>query len=207
MAEHLVVCIGRQFGSGGREVGIALAEQLGISFYDKEILERAAAQSGITAEVLEQNDEKPGWGASSGLSGAGQKAATYAEYAAYMPGDRTQGAIEAAIRTAAGQEPCVIMGRCADHILRGRPGTLSVFIHADTEARVRRIQHLHNLDEDSARALVRKTDSSRANYYSYYTARAWGAENYMLALDAGKLGKEATVELLSHAVKLWGGVR
>ncbi len=201
MANHKVICIARQFGSGGREVGQKLAAALNLRYYDKELLQVAAQKSGILEELFEKNDERP----ASGLlhTTLGAKVPSYAEYAGFMPNDQMQNIIADVIREAADEGPCVIIGRCADYILRGREATLSVFVHAALEVRVQRIARLHNLDEDAARSLIRKTDRSRANYYSYYTDRDWGsADNYDLALDAGRLGVERTAELLCRAATL-----
>ncbi|MDL2327702.1 cytidylate kinase-like family protein, partial [Ruminococcaceae bacterium OttesenSCG-928-A11] len=129
------------------------------------------------------------------------KAPSYADYVAYLPNDQMQNALADVIRDAAEKSPCVIIGRCGDYVLRGQPGMVSVFVHAPLEQRIQRIAKMHNLDEDRARSLVRKTDRSRANYYSYYTDRDWGrADNYDLVLDAGRLGIDKSVLLLKAAV-------
>lgn len=202
MAEKIALCIARQFGSGGREVGFALSKALGIAFYDKELLSKAAQKSGITQELFEKNDERPVGGL--GLWGGDEgKLQSYGDYMAYLPNDQLQNTIADVIRDVAGQGDCVIIGRCADYILRGRPGTLSVFVHAPLETRIQRIARMHNLDEDKARALIRKTDRNRANYYSYYTDRDWGAvDNFDLAVDAGRLGLDGTVRLLERLVEV-----
>lgn len=206
MADNMVLCIARQFGSGGREIGLALSKEMGIRFYDKELLKTAAEKSGILQELFEKNDEQPvrGLAAAPMAPELAGKAASYADYAAYLPNDQIQSVIADVIREAAAEGPCVIIGRCADYILRGSKSAVSIFIHADLEIRIKRIARLHNLDEDGARALVRKTDRARANYYSFYTDRDWGAsDNYHLALDAGRLGLEASVELLKRAAPLF----
>ena len=205
MSENRIICVARQFGSGGHKIGQQLASHLGIAFYDKELLKAAADKSGILQELFEKNDEKPVGGLlhTPPLMDIG-KAPTYADYLGYLPNDQMQFALAEVIREAADKSSCVIIGRCADYVLRGRNGLLSVFIHASTEKRINRISRLHNLDEDTARSLVRKTDHSRANYYSYYTDRDWGdVANYDLALDAGKLGLEKSVELLANAAALF----
>lgn len=206
MADNMVLCIARQFGSGGREIGLALAEVLGLRFYDRELLKAAADKSGILQELFEKSDEKPvrSLAAGSVLPGVPAKATSYADYISYMPNDQMQAVIADVIREAASDGPCVIIGRCADYILRGHKNAVSIYIHADLEKRVHRIARLHNLDEDAARALVRKTDRARANYYSYYTDQSWGAgDSYHLAIDAGRLGTQAAVTLLQNAVPLF----
>lgn len=203
MADQNIICIARQFGSGGRDIGLALAKKLDIPFYDKELLQQAAKKSGILQELFEKNDEKPVSGLA-GLMPVGTevtaKSASFLDYVSYQPNDKLQNIIADVIRELADQGPCVIIGRCADYILRGRSDVLSAFIHADHELRVLRIAKMHNLDEDGARHLIRKTDRSRSNYYSYYTDRDWGAaDNYHLCLDAGRLGVEKTADLLALA--------
>ena len=205
MENHVVVCIARQFGSGGRDIGRALAEEMGIRFYDKELLQNAAAKSGILQELFERNDEKP----ISGLQGlvaapdGAGKAPSYTEYLGFQPNERLQQVVSDVIRDAAAEGPCVIIGRCADYVLRGQQGMLSVFIHAALDLRVQRVSKLHKLDEDAARSLIRKTDRSRANYYSFYTDRDWGSiNNYHLAVDAGTLGIPTAVALLRRAAEL-----
>ena len=134
------------------------------------------------------------------------KASSYADYLAYVPNDQLQNVIAEVIAEAADTSSCVIIGRCADYILRGRKNMLSVFIHAPLEQRIQRIAKLHNLDEDAARTLIRKTDRSRANYYSYYTDKDWGsADTYHIALDAGLLGVEKSVQMLLSASDVFFG--
>lgn len=208
MAAHKVICIARQFGSGGHDIGHAVSEALSIPFYDKELLRAAADKSGILQELFEKADEKP---ATAGLHpmappGPEAKAASFGDYLAYMPNDRMQNFVAQVIREAADKSSCVIIGRCADYILRGRADSFSVFIHMPLEMRIKRVARMHNLDEDAARHLVRKTDRSRANYYNFYTDRDWAAaENYDLVLDAGRLGTEKAVALVSQAAELYCG--
>lgn len=206
MAENkMVICIARQFGSGGHHIGRTLAKQLGIAFYDKELLKEAAEKSGILPELFEKNDEKAVGGFFAPAGGIPEeKLLDYASYAAYLPNDRIQNAIADTIRDIASKSSCVIIGRCADYILRGRADTFSVFIWAPLEQRIQRISRTHNLDEDSARALIRKTDRNRANYYSFYTDRDWNnVESYDLALNSGRLGSAKTVELIRQAAPIF----
>lgn len=204
MAQHTVICIARQFGSGGREVGHALAEALGFKFYDKELLKAAADKSGILQELFEKNDERPISGLAHTLPVMeGGKVPSYADYISYLPNDKMQGVVAEVIREAAETSNCVIIGRCADYILRGHESMLSVFVHAPLEKRIQRIARLHNMDEDGARSLIRKTDRSRANYYAYYTDRDWSSiDNYDVTVDAARLGIDKTVQLLQQATAL-----
>lgn len=204
MADNLVICIARQFGSGGRDIGKAVAKKLGIEFYDKELLNEAAKKSGILQELFEKADERPTTSMMYTLSalGMGTTVSSFEDFSAYLPDDKIQNIVADVIRETAEKTPCVIIGRCADYILRGRPGMLSVFIHAAHDVRTQRVARRHNLEEDAARSLVRKTDRSRANYYSFYTDREWGdVENFHLAIDAGRFGVEDAADVIIAAAK------
>lgn len=208
MAENLVICIARQFGSGGREIGHKLASSMEIDYYDKELLQQAAMKSGILQELFEKADEKPTGSLLNSLStinaNAGCKSAGVEDFLSYMPNDRLQNVLSDVIRDAAENSSCVIIGRCADYVLRGRPRVMSVFIHADLELRIKNVSRLHNIDEDAARSLIRKTDRNRANYYSFFTDRNWGlADNYHLTIDAGRLGIEKSARLVNQASELF----
>ena len=198
---HPVICIGRQFGSGGREIGLAVSQKMGIPFYDKEILKKAAQDSGISQELFERADERPSSSFLYTLSiGA---APAFASYDDYLTDDKLFVFQSNTIRELAKQGPCVFIGRCADYVLRQQPGMLSVFIHAPLEQRVLRIAKLRNVDEDKARALIRKTDKTRANYYNYYADGDWGrADRYDLALNTGKLPIPVAAQLLADAAGL-----
>ena len=183
MSNRIVICIGRQFGSGGREIGCAVAEKLGIPFYDKEILKKAAKDSGIVEELFENADEKP-------------------------TNDKLFLFQTDAIRKMADESSCVFIGRCADYILRERKDMFSVFIHAPLELRVQRICRLYNLEEDAARALIKKTDRSRANYHNFYADRDWGAAgSYDMSINSSKFTVDGAVELLISAVQVFRSKR
>ncbi len=208
MADNLVICIARQFGSGGHEIGKALATSMGIGFYDKELLKEAAAKSGIHEDLFEKSDEKPSPGLLYSASGrpAPEKAMNFEDYTASEKNDKIQAAISGAISDAAEKSSCVIIGRCAAHVLRGRRNMLSVFLHANPEKRIQRIQRTHNLEEDAARALIRKTDQNRANYYQRVTGQHWDfAAQYALSFDAGALGVERSVKLIEAAAGIFCG--
>lgn len=201
MAENLVICIARQFGSGGRDIGKAIAKKLGVEFYDKELLNAAAQKSGILQELFEKADERPTASMMYTLSalGMGTAVSNLEDFSAYMPDDKIQNIVADVIRDAAEKSPCVIIGRCADYILRGRPKMLSVFIYSPLDIRIQRVARRHNLDEDAARALIRKTDRSRANYYSFYTDREWGdVENFHLAVDSGHFSTEQAADIICY---------
>ena len=203
MSDHLVICIGRQFGSGGHEIGVGLAKELGIPCYDKEILKKAAQESGIVEELFEKADEKPtnSFLYSLSMGGAGQ-AMGFTNYNDYLTNDKLFLFQSQTIKKMAEKESCVIIGRCADYILRGHRNMISVFIHAPIELRIQRICRLRNLEEDAARPLIKKTDKSRSNYYGFYADSDWGAaETYDMSLNSGKLGIERSIEILHGAAQ------
>lgn len=198
MPQGPIIAIGRQFGSGGREIGRLLAGRLNIPFYDKEILKKAAEASGISPEMFEEGDEKPASSLIYSLSvGSYDRSALFSDYSKKADRDTVFKWQSDTIRRLAAEGPCVIIGRCAGHLLRAVPGLVSVYVHAPLEARIQRISRLHNIDEDAARALIRKTDKTRANYYSFYTDREWdAAAGYDLCLDSDKLGVEGAAEVI-----------
>lgn len=203
MDKKLIVTINREFGSGGREIGLGLSKALGIAFYDKEILKAAAKDSGIVEDLFEKADEKPTNSFLYSLSvGAPMRTAVFSDYSDYLTNDKLFLLQSNTIKALAAKESCVIIGRCSDYILRGQSGLLSVFVHAPMEMRIQRIARLHNIDEDAARALIKKTDKNRANYYSFYADTAWGAAaNYDISLNAGKLSQDECVAMLKDISK------
>ncbi|MCI6568842.1 MAG: AAA family ATPase [Dysosmobacter sp.] len=195
-----IITIGRQFGSGGKEVGIRVAKELGIPFYDKELLQEAAKKSGLCEKIFENFDEKP-------------KSLLYSiamdSYMFSLPGSGAGESLEQqvylatydTIRHIASQGPCVIIGRCADYALADDPNRLSLFIYAPMDVRIARVAKRQNLTPEKARQLILKTDKRRASYYEYYSAQRWGAvESYDFCLDSSALGLGGTVELIRTMV-------
>ena len=206
MATNLVITIGRQFGSGGRKVGKLLAEKLDIPYYDKELLAEAAKDSGICQEIFENHDEKPTrsllFSLVTGMQMHGDPGSMYMD----MPlNHKIFLAQFDAIRRIASEGPCVIVGRCADYVLRDKPNAVSVFVKADICQRVERAESLYGVDPAKAEETVRKADKQRASYYNYYATATWGdVNNYDLCVDTGKLGIEGTVELIEQYLRLRG---
>ena len=159
MDNKIILTIGRQFGSGGREVGQKLAKELGIGYYDKELMALAAKESGLSEEFFEKADEKASSGLAYGL---------FPPYADVLSNDRLFLYQSDTIRNLAEKGSCVIVGRCADYILRDNPDCLSFFIHNNKENRIQRIIESQNLTVEQAEELMLKTDKSRAAYYNYY---------------------------------------
>lgn len=202
MNKNLLITIGRQYGSGGREIGEKLAANLGISFYNNELITMAAQKSGLSHEVLGEADEK----ATNSLLYTLAMGSTFfngnAGVALEMPiNDKlfiTQSDI---IKGIAEEKPAVFIGRCADYVLRDEPNLLKLFIYAPMEFRSRHVAERHDLSEAKAKDLIVKTDKRRSNYYGYYTGQKWGKlENFNLSIDSSKLGIDGTVKFLTDYV-------
>ena len=194
-----IYTIGREFGSGGREVGEKLAAKLGIKLYDKELLQQAAKDSGFCEEIFENHDEKPTNSFLYSLvmdtySVSGYSAAPFLD----MPlNHKVFLAQIETIKKIAEKESCVIVGRCADYALSDNPNCINVFIHADLDVRIKNVSRNLNITENKARDIINKTDKQRASYYNYYTSKKWGdSKSYNLSLDAGKLGTDNCVEMI-----------
>lgn len=194
-----IYTIGREFGSGGREVGEKLAAKLGIKLYDKELLQQAAKDSGFCEEIFVNHDEKPTNSFLYSLvmdtySVSGYSAAPFLD----MPlNHKVFLAQFETIKKIAEKESCVIVGRCADYALSDNPDCINVFIHADLDVRIKNVSRNLNITENKARDIINKTDKQRASYYNYYTSKKWGdSKSYNLSLDAGKLGTDNCVEMI-----------
>lgn len=201
MENKIIVTIGRQFGSGGREVGQKLAKALGIAYYDKELMAVAARESGLCEEVFEKADER----ASSGLSYAFTMGYSFmgmfTPYTDILSNDGLFKFQSDAIRKLAETESCVLVGRCADYILRDNPACLSFFIHSCLENRIQRIVERQGVTVEQAKELLVKTDKSRAAYYNYYSNKSWGvASSYNFSIDVSVLGVEETVAFMKSFI-------
>ena len=198
-----VITIGRQFGSGGREIGEKLAQTYDIKYYDKELIARAAKESGFCEEILMNHDERPtnsflynlvidtysfGYNSSSFVDMPMSQKVFLAQFDT--------------IKKIAEEGPCVIVGRCADYALEGRDNVLNLFIYADEDFRVRKIMDQYGMDESKARDNLIKKDKQRASYYNYYTNRKWGrAESYDLCINSSVLGIDGSVKLIKQFVE------
>lgn len=198
-----VITIGRQFGSGGREIGEKLAQAYDIKYYDKELIARAAKESGFCEEILMNHDERPtnsflynlvidtysfGYNSSSFVDMPMSQKVFLAQFDT--------------IKKIADEGPCVIVGRCADYALEGRDNVINLFIYADEDFRVRKIMEQYDMDENKARDNLVKKDKQRASYYNYYTNRKWGrAESYDLCINSSVLGIDGSVKLIKQFVE------
>ena len=177
----MIITIGREYGSGGREIGELVAKKLGVPFYDKQILTRAAEKSGLCEEIVEHHDEKASLGGI--FVGSGTHLGG-AHVGLQMPlNQRVFLAQFETINSIAAEGDCVIVGRCADYVLKDLPDVTHVFIFASTEKRIERIMRVENVNRDKARDLIKKTDKQRKNYYNFFADGNWGLRsNYDLMI-------------------------
>lgn len=188
-----VITIGRQYGSGGRFIGRKLAEMLNVNFYDNELLSTAATQSGMSKTVLDNYDEKKD-GFFSGVVPSTFGADMSLSQKVFL-------AQFEAIKMIADRESCVIVGRCADYVLRENKNVVNVFITAPLEDRVKRAVKYYNLDEKKAKETIIKMDKKRASYYNFYSDKKWGkADSYNLTIDSN-IGIDEACEVIKAYVE------
>lgn len=198
-----MINIGRQLGSGGKEIGEKLAARLGIDFYDKELINLASEESGLCREFFERADEKASQGIIGGLFG--MRFPFISEGAIPSNNCLSNDALfkvqSDVIRRLAAEKSCVFVGRCADYILREHPRCVNVFISASKEARMARICQLYRVDEEKAEEMMEKADKRRSEYYNYYSYKTWGAAaTYHLCMDSSVLGVDETVRFIEEFV-------
>ncbi len=194
--KSIIITIGRQFGSGGREVGRRVASALGVPFYDRELLAEAAERSGLTREMLESYDEQP---TNSFLYSLSMGTYTFGAEWQLPLNNQVFLAMTEAIKSVAAKGSCVIVGRCAEYVLSDHPELVRVFIYGDLEMRVKRIMETENLSEREAASLIQKTDKRRSNYHNFYSDNKWGSPgSYDLLLNTTTLGLDAAADLLVH---------
>ncbi len=194
--KKVIITIGREFGSGGREIGLKLSQKLEIPFYDKELILATAEKTNLQESIIEKFDEKHAFPAF----------ATSNLFDIYqMPmSDRIYIAQADAIREIASKGSCVIVGRCADYILEDDPDTFNVFITAPMKDKIERKREiLSGKSDKDIENHIEKIDKKRAKYYTYYTDGVWGkASTYNLCVDSSVLGIDGTVDLIIHAVNM-----
>ena len=198
--EKKIITISREFGSGGRTVGHLIADQLGIPFYDKELVDQIALESGFAPKFVEEHGEHS----------PGSSLFSYAFIPQGVPGvmnglstaDFLWNIQCSVILQLAEKGPCVIVGRNADYILKDRPDCLHAYIHADTDFRAERIVRLYGNSEKSPQARLQEKDKRRRVNYQHYTGRTWGqAQNFDICLDSGKLGVEECARIIIDMVR------
>ncbi len=199
--KHIIINVGRQVGAGGQEIGRLLAQDFDAKFYDRELLNLAAKESGFSEKIFKQNDEKKGFikglfnVQTPHLVGGNLYGTSFSQESLFQFQSD-------AIRKAASEGSCVFLGRCADYILRDFENVVNVFITASMDFRVKLVSKVKELDAGHARKLIEQVESRREQYYNYYTGKKWGAaESYDLCIDASILGLEETEKLIAEFIR------
>lgn len=201
--KKVIINIGRQLGSGGREIGKMLAEKFKAGYYDKELLTLAAKSSGLCEEFFRNADEK----ATQGLSAMFSMRIPFVTEASiagcnYLSNDSLFKIQSDVIRELAAQGSCVFVGRCSDYVLREDPACVNVFISAPRRYRAERIAAFHGCSLEKAEDMIERTDKKRAEFYNYYSYKTWGkASTYHLCIDSSVLGTEGTCQFIEEFVK------
>ncbi len=202
---NTIITIGRQFGSGGREIGMKVAEHFDIKFYDKELLTRAASESGFAQEMIQDHDERPTTSFLYNLVmdtySFGYNASSFVD----MPiSHKIFLAQFDTIKKIADEGPCVIVGRCADYALADYKNVVNIFIHADEEDKIKRVMERYDdvTTKDKALEMILKKDKQRQSYYNYYSSKKWGrSDTYDLTINSSALGIDGTVKLITQFVE------
>lgn len=191
MDKNYIFTIGRQFGSGGIAVGKTLSAKLGIPFYDSEILTRVAQESGLCEDILKTHDEKPA------------ESVFYSSWITPFHSTELPLGLKVflaqfnVIKNIASEGPCVIVGRCADYVLKDFDNVVRTFIYASTETRLKNIMERQNVTEKQARNMMLKADKTRTAYYNYFTEKEWGKpESYDLMLDTTLISPESAADVI-----------
>lgn len=200
--KKLIINVGRQFGSGGKLVALALGKKLGIPVYDQELISKAAEQSGFSKELFAKSDEKRNLLA---LSSFIVDVGRFGSADNYVSDNQLFVIQSNVIRSIADKGSAIFIGRCADYILRDRP-CLDVFISASDEVRIKRVAERMGISPEQAESLMQKKDRTRETYYNYFTFGNWGvASNYDLCVDSSVLGIDGTADMIidfCHRAKL-----
>ncbi len=205
MSEKLVITIERQYGSGGREVGHKVAELIGAKCYDQDLIVMAAQRSGISEEALARADEEASSSLLYTLAMGASMIYTNTTPMAVPINDALFIAQSEIIRELSENEDCVIVGRCADHILRDHEKLVKVFVQGEMPDRIARIMARAGIGESEAKARISKKDKKRASYYNYYTGGKWGKpENYNLIVSTSKIGVDGAAKLIYDYAKALG---
>ncbi len=203
MAKRVLVTIGREYGSGGHEVGKRLAQKLGVEFYDKELLELASKESGLSRELFEHHDEKPVNSLLYSLSVNPYSINTVAGVPELPITQKLFLAQFHTIQKLAKEKDCVIVGRCADYALQDMPDVVNVFVHAPLDTRIQTVMERTGEKSNQARDSILRTDKKRASYYNSYSNKKWGSlQSYHLSLDSSVLGLDGCVEMILRFLEL-----
>ncbi len=199
--DHIIICVGRQIGSGGHDIARMLAMDFNAKYYDRELLNLAAKESGFSEKFFEQNDEQRGIFRSLFHLHAPHIADNNL-YANNFSQESLFKFQSDAVMKASEEGSCVFVGRCADYVLRERDDVVSVFITASKEFRIKQIMERRKVEYGEASRFIEQVEAKRAAYYNYYTGKKWGyAESYDLCVDSSILGLQATEQMISEFVK------
>lgn len=199
--KKIIINVGRQLGSGGRVIAKMLADDFGCGFYDRELLNLAAKESGFREELFEQNDEHKGF-----FRSLFHTLSPHISDTSFYNNNMSQESLfkfqSDAIRKAADGGSCVFVGRCADYVLRENENVFNIFITADLDYRIRQVMERRGCDEAKARKIISNGDNERASYYNYYTGKKWGAsESYHLCINSSLLGLESTEKFIAQIIR------
>ena len=198
---HIIINVGRQLGSGGHDIGRMLALDFQAKYYDRELLNLAAKESGFSEKFFEQNDEKKGF-----LKGLFNMQTSHISGGSMYKTNFSQESLfqfqSDAIQKAAKEGSCVFVGRCADYILRDFPNTVNIFITASMKYRIAQVMNKQHINAEEARKFIESKESKRAAYYNYYTGKKWGAaESYDLCIDSSILGLTDTEKIIAAFIR------
>lgn len=199
--KNIIINVGRQLGSGGHDIGRMLALDFQAKYYDRELLNLAAKESGFSEKFFEQNDEKKGF-----LKGLFNMQTSHVSGGSMYKTNFSQESLfqfqSDAIQKAAKEGSCVFVGRCADYILRDFPNTVNIFITASMKYRIQQIMNKQHMENEEARKFIESKESKRAAYYNYYTGKKWGAaESYDLCIDSSVLGFVETEKIIAEFIR------
>ena len=199
----LIICLGRESGSGGRKIGMMLADRLGVNCYARELITVAAENSGLCDEIIAMHDARPMRSFLYSLVMDSYAMGYHAQMMDMPIDQKVFLAQNEAIRKLAAESGCVFVGRCADYVLQDDPDMISVFITGDEEDKLKTVMETHQLDRQKAKEYIQKTDRRRSDYYNSYSSRKWGlASSYDLCLNSSVLGFEGTVEAILAFARL-----
>ncbi len=204
MPKKIIITIARQYGSGGREIGERVAKELGIPLYDKQLITDAAAKGSLNEEVIRGADESAANSLLYTLAMGSNHYGTTMHFGYKMPlNDKLFILQSEVIREYANKGSCIVIGRCADYVLRENPDVFRLFIYGDLEHRKERVAQRHPEYKPSQIVdAINKTDKRRASYYNFYTGNKWGKfDNYDMAINSSTLGIEGTVQVIVASVK------
>ena len=199
--KHVIICVGRQLGSGGHDIARMLAMDFNAKYYDRELLNLAAKESGFSEKIFEQNDEKKGF-LRSLLNMQPTQLGGVSLYKSNFSQENLFQFQSDAIRKAAEEESCVFVGRCADYVLRDMPNVVKVFISASMRYRIDQLMAHRSVTPQQAKRIILQEEDRRAAYYNYYTGKKWGAaESYDLCVDSSILGLVETEKLIAEFIR------